>query len=220
MKKIIPKSIIAIFISSSLLLANSSDLYSNFQYVENNQVLLYKIINWWNVESNKNDTSYCNKSIKYLRKNNLNIKYNKTSKELVLTFRDNFAHLVDVFKKCKNCYGPKYLENTFLNKKYFSNAKTDNITIELSDIKSIVLKNVSKGEATKILKFQKDMILILEGISGGLVLENNKISLHPIGNFFRSCPKNDKSKYPVSFRIINEKTKESLIEYKTIWNNS
>lgn len=214
------KYLVFLLLNINFLFANNSDLYSNFQYVENKQVLLYKIINWWNIESNKNDTYYCNKSIKYLRRNNLNIKYTKTSKELVLTFRDNFAHLVDIFKKCKNCYGPEYLESTFLNKKYFSKAKTDNITIELSDIRSIVLKNVSQTEATNILKFQKDMTLILEGVSGGLVLENNKISLHPVGNFFRSCPKNDKSKYPVSFRIINEKTKESIIEYKVIWNNS
>jgi len=206
-----------ILINSNFLFANYSELYSSSQYINNRQVLLYKIINWWNVESNKNNLDLCAKSVKYIRTNNINIEYNESSNKLTLLFVNSFANLVDIFKECKNCFGPSYLENVFLNKKYFNSKRIENISKELFEVKRIVLNNVNKKQAMKVLNLQKNISLELEGFVGGLLLANNKLSLHQSGEFFRLCSKKKKENYPVFFRVISTSSKELLLEYKVIW---
>lgn len=220
MNNITVRYILLLYIISctNLLYANSSDLYSNFQYVNNKQVLLYKIMNWWNIENNKNEITPCNKSIKYKKIENIQVKYNSSSKELTFLFKNSFANLVDVLKQYKNCYGSSYLKNIFLNKKYFNNGTTENITKELSEIEKLTFHNISKKEAFEIINIEKDITLVLEGVIGGLLLENNKISLHQAGKFFRTCPKKGKEDFPINFTIIKNSTDEILVRYTAIWN--
>lgn len=208
---------IFILLNINLQYLNSSDLYSNFQYIDNKQVLLYKIMNWWNIDSNQNDITPCHKAVKYKRIGNIKVKYNDKSKELTLIFKNSFADLVDILKECKNCYGPEYLENIFLNQEYFKNATTKNITKELSLLKKLTVNNVSKKEASKIIHMEQDITIILEGFIGGILSISNNISLHQAGIFFRSCPKKGKNDFPIKFTIVNTSTNALLIGYTGVW---
>ena len=196
---------------------NSSELYSNFQYIDNKQVLLYKIMNWWNIDSNHNNITTCNKTIKYKRIKNIKVKYDNSTKELVLLLKNRFASLVDILKDCTHCYGPEYLENTFLNQNYLKDATTKNITKELSLLNKLVFNNVNEKDASKIMNMEKDITLILEGVIGGILSKSNNISLHQAGSFFRSCPKKDKKNFPIKFTLLNISTNKTLVTYSGIW---
>jgi len=217
----ISKYLLTIFIllNTNLQYLYSSDLYSNFQYVDNNQVLLYKIMNWWNIDSNQNDITPCNKAIKYKRIGNIKVEYDDKSRELTLVLKNSFAKLVDILKECKNCYGPEYLENIFLNQDYFKNATTKNITKELSLLNKLIFNDVNQREAFKIKNIEKDITLIFEGVIGGLLSGSNNISVHQAGSFFRNCPIKGKKNFPIKFTIMNKSTNETLVVYSSIWGN-
>ncbi|PHR74354.1 MAG: hypothetical protein COA66_00760 [Arcobacter sp.] len=209
---------LSVFFWNTFVFANTSELYLNLQYINNKQVLLYKIMNWWNINDNVDELNPCHKKIKYERIGNIEVKYNKISKELTFLFKNSFANLVDIIKECKNCYGPTYLKNTFLNKDYFRHSKVKNIKKELSQLNKIVFKNVKQAEARKIIVMEKNILLLLEGNIGGLLLKNNNIALHQAGDFFRSCSAKKKEDFPITFTISNHKTGVILLESIVIWN--
>ena len=208
---------IFILLNINMPYLNSSELYSNFQYVDNKQVLLYKIMNWWNIDSNQNDITNCYKPIKYKRIKNIKVEYDESTKELTLVIKNSFAKLVDVLKDCKDCYGPEYLKNTFLNQDYLNNATTKNITKELYLLNKLTFNNVNKKDASKIISMEKDITLILKGVIGGILSKSNNISLHQAGGFFRTCPKKDKDNFPITFTIINHTTNKVLVTYHAVW---
>jgi len=207
-----------VFFLNTFLFSNTSELYSNLQYINNKQVLLYKIMNWWNINDKVDELTPCHKIIKYERIGNIEVKYNKISKELTFLFKNSFANLVDIIKECKNCYGPTYLKNIFLNKDYFKHSKMKNIKKELSDLKKIVFKNGKQVEAKKITAMETNILLVLEGNIGGLLLKNNNIALHQAGDFFRSCSEKKKEDFPILFTISNHKTGVILLKSTAIWN--
>lgn len=207
------KKVLLLFLLGFISFAQAKGNY----YLDHKQVMLYKIMNWWNTNGNETETTPCSKPIQYTKEGDLQINYNSSSKELTFFIEDGFTNLIDIFKECKNCYGPSYLKAIFLNQKYFNNTKVNNITKELSQITHFTFSNISKDEAFKIINMKEDIIFKLEGIVGGLLLENNKISLHQSGDFFRSCPKQEE--YPVNFIIINNVTQEILVEYTMIWDS-
>ncbi len=199
------KLICIFFLSLNINIYAYSELYkSDIYYLENNEVLLYKILNWWIIEPNEKSTEFCFNNIKVRSNKPLNLKYDKKSKILEIYLNEKFADLISVFEN-KNAY----LKNEYINKNYFKNLKAENI----QKINTISLKNVSLSEYKKIKKIQNNLVFELEGKVAGLLDFSGKISLHRSGEFLRSCPQKADEKFDIVLKVLNIKTKEVLVKY-------
>lgn len=172
-------------------------------FLDNSEVLLYKVINWWYIESNKDSKELCHKPIKVQSKANIQVEYNKSKKELYLFKKDTFAKLISFLDKST------YLKNIYLNKKYFKNSKAKNINKNIK----LTFINITQKEFKKIQKIRKNISFVIEGKVGGLFSRSGKISLHQSGDFYRICPLKSQSKFPISFSVVDNNTDEVLSRY-------
>ncbi len=199
------KLIFIFFLLLNINIYAYSELYkSDIYYLENNEVLLYKILNWWSTKAHENSTEFCFNSIKVRSNKALNLKYDKKSKILEIDSKEKFADLISVFEN-KN----SYLKNEYINKNYFKNLKAKSI----QEINTISLKNISFSEYEKIKKIQNNLAFELEGKIAGLLAFSGKISFYRSGEFLRSCPQKTDEKFDIIFKILNIKTKEILVKY-------
>ncbi|WP_164970279.1 hypothetical protein [Halarcobacter ebronensis] len=177
-----------------------SDIY----YLENNEVLLYKILNWWSNESHENSTEFCFNNLKVRSNKSLNLNYDKKTKILKIYLEEEFADLIYIFEN-KN----DYLKNVYINKNYFKNSKVRSIR----KINTISLENISLNQYEKIKKIKNTLAFELEGKIAGLLSFSGKVSFHKNGDFLRPCPQNQNEKFDIVFKILNLKTDEILVEY-------
>ncbi|RXJ96363.1 hypothetical protein CRV00_01725 [Malaciobacter molluscorum] len=181
-----------------------SQLYeSDLYYLDKNEVLFYKILNWWSTIAHENSTDFCFNDLRVRSNKTLDFNYDKKTKILKISTKEKFADLVSVFEN-KN----RYLQNEYINKNYFKNLKKENI----NNISIISLKNVSLNEYQKLNKLKKNIAFELEGKILGLLAYSGKASFYSNAEFLRFCPKN-KEAFNVSFKLLNIKTKEILIKY-------
>lgn len=192
------------FICNPYLYAYSELYESDLYYLDKNEVLLYKILNWWGIESHEESTEFCFNNIKVRSNKTLQISYDTQLKILKIDSKKKFAHLLSVFEN-KHVY----LKNEYINSNYFEKVKAGNI----QKINTIRLKNVTENEYKKIKKNQKNLAFELEGKVAGLLSGSGKLSLHRKGDFLRSCPNKEKETFDIVFKIVNIKTKEILAQY-------
>jgi len=88
-------------------------------YIDDNRVLLYKIINWWYDSLVEESQQLCGRTIRCQSNGNIQIEYDADKMRLKLKTRESFADLLSVFKQCEKCWGSSYLTLTWLNKEYF-----------------------------------------------------------------------------------------------------
>ncbi|WP_128995036.1 hypothetical protein [Candidatus Marinarcus aquaticus] len=182
-----------------------SELYeSDLYYLDKNEVLLYKILNWWGIESHEESTEFCFNSIKVRSNKTLQVSYDTQLKTLKIDSKKKFAHLLSVFEN-KHVY----LKNEYINSNYFQKVKAENI----QKINTMHLKNVTVNEYEKIKKNQKNLAFELEGKVAGLLSGSGKLSLHRNGDFLRSCPHKEKETFDIVFKLLNIKTKEVVAQY-------
>ncbi len=201
----------------SCILINHDAFCSETYYIDNNRVLLYKIINWWYDCLPEESSQLCGSLIKCQSKGNAQVEYNETEMILKLQIKGGFADLLSAFKKCEQCFGPSYLKCTWLNKKYFGSGEAVIVSNELPAMSAFTIKHIDKKQGRLIRSIEKDIIFELEGVIGGLL--NGKIALHQAGHFIKTCPgdtqsRNDSS--PISLKIKNFHTKEVLAKYSAI----
>ena len=171
------------FLSFTIVLAclhiiNHDALCSETYYIDNNRVLLYKIINWWYDCLPEESNRLCGSLIKYQSKDNAQVEYYEAEMILKLQIKGGFADLLSIFKQCKRCFGPSYLQCTWLNKKYFGNGEAAIVPNELPTIRAFVINNIDKKQVRLIRSAEKDIVFVLEGVIGGLL--NGKIALHQV----------------------------------------
>jgi hypothetical protein len=189
-------------------------------YIDNNSVLLYKVINWWYDCLPEESDQLCGRLLKYQIMDHAKVEYNEAEMILKLGIKGGFTDQLIIFKQCEGCIGPSYLKCTRLNKKYFGNGVAINISKDFSTESTLRIKNVDKKHGQLIMSLEHDIVFESEGAIGGLL--NGKIALHQAGTFLRNCPEvsDDRSKnFPITFKIINSHTKEVLAEYTAILEN-
>lgn len=192
---------------------------SEICYVNHNEVLLYKIINWWNNSLPEDDTLPCGDLITCQRTGSTRIEYDKATMLLTLTTSESFGDLISVFKQCGGCPGPSYLECSWLNTKYFGNIQATTSSTRSRDIKKLSFKEISPHQAAKLKDAEKDLAVVVEGVIGGLLSGNGKIALHPTGDFLKRCPNSSQrpeDRLPTSLKIINSRTQEELARYHVV----
>ncbi|RXJ88078.1 hypothetical protein [Arcobacter sp. CECT 8985] len=195
--------ILLLFFNTSLF--SYSQLYeSDLYYLNKNEVLLYKILNWWSTVAHENSNEFCFSDIKVRSNKTVDLKYDKKTKILKISTKEKFADLISVFEN-KNTY----LQSEYINKKYFKSLTNKKI----NNISTICLKNVSFNEYKRLNKIKNDIAFELEGKIVGLLSYSGKASFHSRGDFLRTCPKKIDQKFDIGFKILNIKTKEIFIKY-------
>lgn len=175
-------------------------------FINNNRVLLYKIINWWNDCLPEESSQLCGSRIKCQSEGNAQVVYNEAEMIMRLQIKGGFADLLSLFKQCEQCFGPSYLQCIWLNTKYFGNGEAAIVQNELPTIRALVFNNIDRKQVRLIRSVEKDIVFVLEGVVGGLLLQNGKIALHRAGVFLKTCPEADQSRddsFPISLNIIN-----------------
>ena len=204
---------------SCLLLFHPDAFCSETYYLENNRVLLYKIINWWYDCLPEESTQLCGSLVKCQSKGDTQVEYNETEMVLKLQIRGGFGRLLSIFKQCEKCYGPSYLKCIWFNKKYFGSGEAVIVTTDLPTVGDFIFNNIDNIHSRRIKSIEEDIVFELEGKVGGLL--NGRIALHHAGNFIRTCPKvsqrNDEFS-STTLKIINSYTEEVLAKYSTILN--
>lgn len=193
---------------------------SESYYINNNHVLLYKIINWWNDRLSEEYIPFCGRPIKCQNEGEVQVEYKESKMMLKLNIKGGFAVLVSIFKQCEQCFGPSYLQCTWLNQKYFGNGEAVIVQDELPAISTLFFKNINKKEWQLFRSIEKDIELVLEGVIGGLQIMIGRIALHQAGNFLKACPGASQSREnssPISLKVINSQTGEVLANYTAIW---
>lgn len=111
----------SIFLTLYLISQFHDGYCDEIYYIENSPLFLYKTINCWYDSLPKESNQLCGRPIKCSNDGNAQIGYDKQNKKMELKIKDGFATMLLAFKKCKQCYGPSYLNCTWLDQKYFRN---------------------------------------------------------------------------------------------------
>ncbi len=193
--------------------------YPETFYINNNSVLLYKVINWWYDSPHEASKQLCGSHMKYQVVDNARVEYNEAG-VLKIRIKGGFTDQLSIFKQCKMCFGPSYLKCTWLNKKYFGNGSAMTISKNFSTESTLVMKGIDKKYGRLMVGIEHDLMFESEGVIGGLL--NGKIALHRAGTFLKKCsplPDGRGDHYPFSLKVINSRTKEMLAEYTEILKN-
>ncbi len=192
-------------------------------HVNNNDILLYKIINWWNDSLPEDDMLPCGDPIKCQNIGNTKVEYSAAERILNLQIIGEFGELISVFKQCEQCSGPAYLQCTWLNTQYFGDVEATTSPTISRDIKTLSFNGISPQQANHLKNIEKDLSFVVEGVIGGLLLLDGRIALHQAGKFLKKCPKSSQSQkesFPISLKIINSRTQEAVAKYHVVFNDN
>lgn len=186
-------------------------------YIDNQRVLLYKIINWWYDCLPEESSQLCGSRIRYENRDNAQIHFNPSRKQLTIWIDGGFADLLSVLKSGDGCVGPSHFECVWLNRKYFGNGRAKKIGPPFPDQEAFTFLGVETTQVNAIRAIQHDLSFVVEGVIGGLM--NGKIALHRCGALLKPCPDLDSSKQadsPIIVTLLNSKTKELLAAFRSI----
>ena len=201
-----------------LILTPASGAATEKYYIDQQPVLLYKIINWWNNCLPDDCDLFCGKTIAYTDQGNVNIERNSQGDDLTLRVNGTFAQMISPFRQSKAFFGPNRLQCKWLNEKYFGNGIAEDFTDTANGVSKLRFQSVSHRHAELLKTVEKDIGVVLSGVIGGLM--NSKIALHQAGKMPNHCVKvrtNGQEQYPIHMKIINAQTTEVLAEYTAMW---
>lgn len=194
-------------IAENALSEGNRTLHSGIQetcYVEDNYVLLYKMINWWNDSSPEDDTLLCGNRIRCLSSKSVTSEYNAAEKRLSFEVAGDFGELISPLKQCDRCFGPSYFQCTRLNEKYFPEMSCAEIEVLRGNINQVSIQNISGNLAANFKSVEKNLVFVVEGRIGGLLLTDGRIALHTSGSFLKTCSESfaeESNKIPISLTI-------------------
>jgi len=209
-KKLILSIIFALL--SQPLLHTSDKYFGDDTYsIDNSKVMLYKLINWWNIYGGEESQRLCNRSLHYEDTRKVALKYQANLKILELHLDNDFASLISIM-------GTANFKSTYLGTNYFDSMRTQSISNSDLDTKIITFKNMNKKQYEELQKIQNDLVILVEGKISGLLEDSGKIALHSSGKFFRQCFYNNEVKntdYPLTLKIFDNKSKKLIAEYQS-----
>lgn len=191
-----------------VLIFNSCALCAETYYIDNNRVLLYKVINWWYDCLPGESENLCDRLVKYERRGDIIVEYNNYKMNLALKAEGGFAAQLSV----------PDLKCIWSDKTVFGDGTPVDITAGQLSIGEVTINNIDVTHYQRLQDIIQDLAVELEGRIAGLL--NGQIALHRTGPFIKACPvslKNTKKNSAASFRIINFHTKEVVAVYSTVF---
>ena len=208
------KHLLAAVVLISVSLATNSADCSEKYYINNNRVLLYKIINWWYDCLPEESNQLCGSVIRCRSENNFQIGYDAIEMKMKISAQQSFADLLSVFKPRGPCRGPSLIELKWLNKRYFDGGRYIASDGEEQFPNSFLFDQVDRIHADNIRSLADEIGLELEGAICGLM--NGRIALHHSGEQLKTCPldaKKQDEQSSISLKIVNFQTKEILARF-------
>ena len=167
--------------------ASGEEAYS----INGNQVLLYKVINWWYDCLPEESDRLCGQILSYRSFGNTQVDYNDEKEILTVYMAAGFTDMMSIFNPDAQGGNAPFLKCTRLNEKIFENAAVDDITGFLSVNGRLSLKDVKKDWAANLYRMKSHIGIEVKGRIHGLL--NGRIALHPQGDFLKFCPRDDRS---------------------------
>jgi len=203
-------SIVLFFLSFTVLQGANKYFGDDTYSIDNSKVLLYKLINWWNVYGGDESQRLCNRSINYEDTRKIKLKYFTKLKTLEVKLDNDFASLISIL-------GSNDLKSTYLDITYFDTNIPQILNKHEFSEKTITFKNINPQQYHNLKKIQNDLVVVVEGKISGLLEVSGKIALHNSGSFFRKCFSNNlnqKIDYPLTLKILDNKAKKLLVQYE------
>ena len=187
-------------------------------FIDQQPVLLYKIINWWNTCLPNDCGLLCGRAISCTDQGNVNIQKHTKGSGLILRMNGTFAELLTPYKQSEAFFGPNRFQCKWLNEKYFGDGIADDIKDSTNGAGEFRYRSVSHRHVALLKRVEKDIGVVLNGVIGGLM--DSKIALHQAGKMPNYCvisnPHNPE-RFPITLKIVNVETAEVLVEYLAVW---
>ena len=196
---------------------NFIDNLSEKYYIDNQNVLLYKIINWWYDSQPRENSLICGKAIKCDNIGNAFIEYTKSRSVLKVSIQNGLADQLSIFKTCDGCSGPSYLRCTWQDEKYFGKGKA----APTKNLNQFTFLDIDKIHARILKDIEKEIVFVVEGNILGLMTDG-KIALHNTGTILKKCPGDTDKKgdiFPITVMIKNARYDEIIARYLATWSN-
>jgi len=206
------KKLLLTFLFISFLQAEQ--YYKTFNteyYIDDKRILLYKILNRWNISEIKDYNDPCGRNIKAKLSNGIGLSYKKELKSVTISFKNEFAKLLAPFSEDENTKNKKFFQLKWFNTIYLKNPISKIEPSSTNGISKIVLKNISYIEFQKLQAIKNNIEIELEGIIYGVFNKSSKLALNSSGRFFRKCE--NIKKYGAVLKIKNKNSNELLVEY-------
>jgi len=187
-------------------------------YIDQQPVLLYKIINWWYNCLPDDCDLFCGKTIFCANQGNVNIENNKQGSDLILRVNGKFGEMLSPFRQSEAFFGPNRLQCKWLNEKYFGDGVAEDSKDTVNGVSKFHYRSVSDRHVELLKEVEKDMGVILTGVIGGFI--NGKIALHQAGKMPNHCSignTDNQEQFPITMKIVNSRTAEVLAEYTALW---
>ncbi len=208
------KLFLILFFSTLLYSAQYYKSFNTEYYINDTRLLLYKILNRWNVTELDSFSSPCNKKVSAKLSRGITINYNKKHQTITLHFKRTFAKLLGIFNENnmvnKTSLGARKFNLVEFNNNLFQTISSTVLPNTNNEIGSIILYNIPPKVFKKFSQYE--LTIILEGHIAGLFEKSSKIALHTHGELFRECKQ--RKSYPVSLRIQNKDSQETLLHYQ------
>ncbi len=164
-----------------------SALSEEVYFLDNSQVLLYKIINWWYYAPDEEGRQICGDEIKCISTENAKVSFTENNLRLTIFIKAEFAELLTLSDECVDCSGSHSFEPIYLNNEYFHNAE---VLLNINESAftnhyAIEIKNISKKEYLKIKELEEHLVLTLNGTVQGL--QDGKVALKFKGDHLNKC---------------------------------
>jgi hypothetical protein len=201
-----------------LLLAVQHAFCAETYYIDDQPLLLYKVINWWYDSLPAESGRPCGKSIKCRNEGNAGVEYDALKKEVSINIRGGLAGMLLTFKTCGDCYGPSRFRCTWLNRNVFKGGKAAVLVVDSTVVQGFSFSPVEREQAGIIQTMADDLRIELEGVIGGLA--DGRIALHASDGLLKHCPAvsdDQADAYPILLRIVNSKTNVVLSEFTMDW---
>lgn len=181
-KKSISLSLLLILCCFPRILS-ATELY----FLDNSQILLYKIINWWYYAPDGESAQLCGDHLKYVNNGNGKVSYVIDSSAIKISTNEGFASLLSLVKECETCSTPYSIRSAWLNQRYFPGASAT-LTIKESAFTneySILIKKTGKDALSKLKDHEKQLVFTLSGQVQGL--QDGKVALNPKSDLLEKC---------------------------------
>ena len=176
----------------------SAELY----FLEDSQVLLYKIINWWYYAPAVESVQLCGDNVRYVNTGKSKVSYIENGSAMKISIDDGFAPMLSVVKECETCSGSYSGQSAWLNEEYFTGA-TSTLTIEefaFTNEYSIIVKKIEKKAYAKFKEEEKLLVFTLTGVVQGL--QDGKMAINPKSDFLEKCFESGINRLPESVAYL------------------
>ena len=207
MKQILTLSLIIGFIFFSVP-AHSGENY----FIEDEKVLLYKVVNWWYTCLEPDAQWLCGQSLRFESHGDIRSAASGRDGKLLLTLPGNCAGQLSLFKKSKN---RPFFKLMWQDPDYFPGDMT--LPRELYALDRLPVIVTSEEDRRIIRDLAPRLGIKIEGRIRGLV--NNRIALHPVDsateNQIRFCPEPENGlPFPILLTFIHTPSGKALARYE------